>query len=334
MKSPDYADLDPGQGSLFGLLAAPVFIADGDGRLVYANPALSELLGRDVCPRECGGEELEAVFEGGARESVLQALVTTLGSGESSSFRLRVGQQPFTGFASPLRFGRDRVGVVVMLGAELPGDAVLQGVHAEIDEPIAEGVACLEELIEQTGGRRGERHRAVVERGLAALERARKRCAELRAHFDGQPGPSVPSESCDLGAVLRQVRARLERDFTGAGVPLDLLIPPDLPRVQAHAARLENALVHLLRQRLAETGGGHCFLLSARATVTEQGHALLVSAVDLPGEGGARAAFPAPPEPASVREAVATPAGGIHTHVDPALGRATVLHLRNELDPE
>ena len=319
--------LDPAAASLLELFGAPCFVADSEGRIVYANPAFTAAFASEQASGSLEGLELEAVFEGGAREAVLQAVAAVFHSDDVASFRLRERSRAYSGLASPIREGCDCVGVAVMLGDELLTDTRALGLHAEIEEPLAESIACLEELIEQTGGRREERHRAAVERGLSALVRARKRCDELRVLLSGARRDSAPSEACDVVAVLRQVRNRLDPDFAGAGVRLDLLVPAALPPAQGDATHLESALVHLLRHRLAETGGGHSFLVTARVSATAHGHALLVSVVDLPGEGRTPTVRTAATEPRPVREAIDTLGGLLYTLVDPDLGRVTVLRL-------
>ena len=316
-------------GRVLAQLAAPVFLADADGCIRYANAAFQEAFA-DEAGALAPSSQLGEVFQGAACETLLQAVAAVLYSGESASFQLDEPARSWCGLASPARDASDAGAVLVMLGRELPGDADLLGLAAEIEEPVEEGIACLEELLEQTGGRRGERHRLVVERAIASLTRARKRGGELVAALSGARGAARPAERCDVVSVLHQVRGRLDADFAGAGVPLTLLASAELPAVRGDAVLLEGALVHLLRHRIAETGGGHTFRLAARATGSGTGRAVLVSIVDLPAEGRSLVASPASAEPLPVREAVEALGGQLHTLIDPQLGRATVLSLAAE----
>ena len=102
----------------------------------------------------------------------------------------------------------DRVGVVVLLCDEPEVDARLLAVQQEIQEPLDEALGCLEQLIEQTGGRRNEASRGAVERGLGAVARARKWSDELTAALRGRPGNVSADATLDPVRVLRQAAVR------------------------------------------------------------------------------------------------------------------------------
>ncbi len=311
--------------SLLSFLDAPFLVGDPEGRVVYANPAFE----RRFCPdgERVQGLELASLFEGGGREALLNAVAEVCTNGRTARFRMREGQRGYLGQVSPIETpgeeSPDRLGVVILLIDEPAIDAKLQAMHREIEEPLEEALACLEQLIEQTGGRRNEVFRGVVERGMAALTRAKKWSEELDAALNGRARRVVAVE-LDPVRVVREVGSRLLDTFEKAGVKLDLLVPAQLPAALGDPDLLEAALVRLLRMRLATAEPGTSLTLTARTMGAGERRAVLVSVVDRPRSGDQD---PDEREPKSLCEAVAPHGGRVHIVWIPKAGRATAIRL-------
>ena len=130
----------------------------------------------------------------------------------------------YTAVASPIVAEDARVGVVILLVESSAADERLIALQREIAEPVGELRRVLDELLEQTGGRRDERYRTLVEEGSRALG-AR---AEVERRADGADrgpaGRGATRASFDArarragrrGAAARRVRGSRHR-ARGAG---------------------------------------------------------------------------------------------------------------------
>jgi hypothetical protein len=312
--------------SLLNFLDTPFLVGDPDGRVVYVNSAFE----RRFCPdgEEVQGQQLAMLFEGGGREALLNAVAEVCNNGQTYRFRMREDERGYLGVVSPIEASggasTDRVGVVILLMDEAAIDAKLQAVHREIQEPLDEGVACLEQLIDQTGGRRNELFRGVVERGMAALMRAKKWSDELDSALGGRSGRNAFDLSLDPVRVVTEVHLRVADWFESAGIGLDLLAPAQLPAAMGDPDVLEAALVRLLRLRLATAAPGSTLTLTARTMGIGENRAMLFTVVDRPrsaDEDGEER------EPRSLCEAVAPHGGRVHTVRLPRAGRATAIRL-------
>jgi PAS domain-containing protein len=178
--------------SLLNFLDAPFIVGDPDGCIVYVNPAFARCF--EVVPGDVVGTEMAAVISGGGREAMLSAVAEVCDTGSTVRFRIRDDGHGYIGVASPIQAPSDapvdpdgdRLGVVILLLDEPEMDARLASVQQEIQEPLEEALSCLDQLIEQTGGRRDETFRSSVERGMGALVRARKWAAELTEALKGR----------------------------------------------------------------------------------------------------------------------------------------------------
>ena len=316
-------------GSLLNFLGAPIVVGDPEGRVIYLNPAFERALGRPASSSL--GQPLAQLFEGGGREAILGAVAEVCARGETVSFKLREGGGAFLGLASPIEAARDRVGVVILLTEEPGLDERLLAFQSEIGEPLEEAEQALDELLEQTGGRRAERYRALVERGLGALTRARKWNDELHRILCGRGrGPALDA-SLDPVRVVRLVVARLAAELDGSPVALRLLAPAELPATRGDETMLETALTRLIRHRAADPQQGGLIVVSARVFGAGERSSVVFSVVDRPASG-ARAAVDengdsAELEPRSVRATVAALGGRVHTLRDPTAGRVTAIEL-------
>ena len=314
--------------SLLSFMGAPVLVGDPEGRVIFVNPAFQ----RTFCEEQGSpqGESLVTLFSGGGREAVLAAVEKVCSSGEPEKFRLREEGKGYLALASPIEAEESRVGVIILFTDEPLMDGRLLEFHREIQEPLEETLACLDELIEETGGRRNEHFRELVERGSVALTRARKWSEQLHSLLCGNSQKGPGSSILQPGRVLRQVLARVGPEFDRAHVDLDLVIAPQVPDTRGDPTMLETLLVRMLRQRLSDAPPGSSISLMAREVGSDTARGVLVSVVD-PGtdrEGkpvGEREA--AESEPGMAREIIALLGGRSVTVIEPGAGRVTSIRL-------
>lgn len=264
--------------SLLNFLDAPVLVGDPQGAVIYVNPGFERRFG--VVAGQAVGADLAALFSGGGREAVLGAVARVCSGGGTQRFRLREDGRGYLVVASPIQADSDHVGVIILLTDEPLADERLIAFHREIEGPLVELLGCLEELIEETGGRRNERFRIAVEKGLGAVGRARKWSDGMSALLTGRRANVDRPADFDPAAVIRQVAARTAAEFQSANVDLVMMMPAQLPTATAHADRVESLLVRLLQARLAESPAGSSVTLSARIAPSEKGDSLLLSVID------------------------------------------------------
>jgi hypothetical protein len=315
--------------SLLNFLAAPIVVGDPEGHVIYLNPAFERTFSRPA--RESLGLPLAQLFEGGGREAILGAVAEVCGRGETVRFKLREGTGAWLGLASPIEADHNRVGVVILLTEEPAVDERLLAFQAEIGEPVEEAMHALDELLEQTGGRRSERYRALVERSISALERARKWNEELHRMLCGRGGEAAARASLDPARVVRQVVGRLSAELEGSAVRVRLLAPTQLPPARGDAAMLETALAKLIRHRAADPQQVGVITLSARACGEGEGATLVFSVVDRPRPVVAADDVdddgPGDPEPRVVRATVSALGGRVRTLGHAGVGRVTAIEL-------
>jgi len=169
--------------TLLDYLDAPILVGDPDGRVVHLNPSFETRFHSSL--DETRGKELATLFEGGAREAVLQAVADVCRGAGPVRFPLREGGFGYWVLASPISAENDRVGVVILLTDELGSDRRLIECAKEIQEPLEELTRCLGEFSEQVGGRRAERYRLMLEDAANAVELLRKRAGELQSLLSG-----------------------------------------------------------------------------------------------------------------------------------------------------
>ncbi len=311
--------------SLLNFLDAPVLVGDPDGRVVYVNPCFERRFG--IENSKVQGEVMAALFEGGAREGMLKAVAEVCDGAETVRFRMRHDVNGYLVLVSPIENGSERLGVIILLTDEPLADERLLVFHREMQDPLDELQACFEGLMEETGGRRDERHREAIENGLRAVERARKWSQEMHSLLSGR-GPNLTSGSClDLVEVVRRAARRLGPEFEKAGVRLDLLVPAELPDACGDGARFEAALMQLLRQRLGSARRGDEYTLSARRIGDGCDDALLISVVGPPREGQIGEEAAQTSEIPIVRDTVTALGGRIHSTAHPDTGAVTVIQL-------
>lgn len=307
--------------SLLSWLDAPIVVGDPQGRAVYANPAFEERFER--ARKRKPGLPLAELFEGGARESVLRAVVSACQLNESVRFRVRDRDVGYAAVASPIAADGETVGVVILLKEEVEGVERLLALHREIQAPLDDLSGSLDQLLEQTGGRRDPRHRSLVEDGLRAVARLRKGSEEMAALLSGAPSPAGGRRLFDAATVIRRAAERVFRDADGAGPALQLLVPSALPEIAGDGHRLETLLVRMLRRRVDRDPAPERITVAARAVGAGSGRAVLISVTE---EGG----FPGGPPPADPpvdQESVAALGGLVHSVFQADLGCTALIRL-------
>lgn len=309
--------MNQAERSLLSYLDAPVVVGDPEGRAVYANPAFEKRFGRPGA--RALGRPLAELFEGGGREAVLRAVASVCDGGASVRFRVRERGVGFAAVASPIVAEDARVGVVILLKEEIEGVERLLALHRDVQDPLDDLALALDALLEQTGGRRSDRYRLLVEEGLRALARVRKWSDELRAVLAGVP---AAAERFDAAQVLRQVAERISA--AGAPAPVFLLAPPSLPSSEGDGARLEVVLRRMAERRLTGTPPPDRLVLGARHAVADGASLVWISLTEHFAPGVTPAGHPDLPE---TQETVAALGGLLHVSSDPQLGRTTLLRL-------
>jgi len=310
--------------SLLSFLDAPIVVGDPEGFVIYVNPAFERSFSKTT--DEACGQSLATLFEGGAREAILSAVAEVCARGETVHFRLKEAGAAFLGLASPIEAEDDRVGVVILLTVEPGVDERLLAFQAEISEPLEETARAFDELLEQTGGRRAERYRGMVERGAAALERARRWNDELHGALCGRASSDAISASLDPVRVVRQVETRLTEELASSGLDLALLVPNQMRSAAGDPSMLESALTRLIRHRAAEGGEGGLITLSAREIAGEDA-GLIFAVVDSPRPSPSADLDEPEPEPRVVRATISALGGRICTLEDDMVGRVTSIRL-------
>jgi hypothetical protein len=316
-----------GSFSLLTFLDAPVVVGDPEGRAAYVNPAFASRFRSHA--GDAAGQPLSALFEGGVREAVLRAVAESCEQGRTVRFRVRHAGVGYNAVASPITAEDARVGVVILLAESSAAEERLVALQREIVEPVAELKRVLEELFEQTGGRRDERYRALVEDGTRALTRLQKAAEELASENKGRAAsPPRAEASFDPVRVVQGVATRLRDEFAAAGVELEVLVPARLPRLRGEAGRVELALVRLLQERLRTTRESPAITLAARPLGRGEASAVVISISDAPGGDANSTADASEPVPPLVLELVRELGGEIRSASDPLVGRTTAIRLQ------
>ncbi len=304
--------------SLLAHLQTPVLVGDPDGRIVYANPAFRKVFGQDGS--DPMGQPLAMVFGGGAREVVLTATAKVLERGQPARIQIREGEFGYTGLASPIEAEDDRVGVVMVLLEEQSNEEYLTGLADEIGEPLAEAVQSVQALSLQLSSKLDDAAREQLDRGMAAIETAQKWLRELQVAIrGGKPKPG----RIDVTASIMRVADRIAHD-SDAKVDLEVLMPPNLPRVSGTTVVFERLLAQLIRQRIDEAKIGEPLTLLARTFGGGQPKGVLVSLVDVP-DSSRRNATGHPPE--VVQHGMASMGGEAICVEDSSAGRVTLMRL-------
>ncbi|MEN8158773.1 MAG: hypothetical protein ABFS41_01730 [Myxococcota bacterium] len=316
-----------GERSLLSFLDAPVVVGDPEGMAIYVNPAFEMRFERAA--GRVPGVALAELFEGGAREAVLHAVMGACRQGESVRFRLREGAVGFSAVVSPIEAQGEQVGVLILLKEEVEGVERILALHRQMEQPLDELAHALQQLPDQV---RDARLRAILEDALRSLGRVRKAADEVHAVLTGAPGAGPPNESrparthrrFDPGALLHRVAGRMQRAFEAGQTRLDVVAKPSLPVLACDEPRLEALLQQLLEARLAQQPAPEQVLLGARAFGEGSAATVLISLCEL-----GRARFDAGwADAPALREEAAALSAELQALTHAGLGRATLLRFR------
>jgi len=309
-------------GSLLTYIDTPVVVGDPDGRVAYVNPAFEK--GFSVDLEGVMGQPLAHLFDGGAREFVLASVAEACELGETVRFRIRQGGVGFGAIASPIVAEDARVGVALLLVELAATDERSLTLCREMTECLDDLGRILDEMLEQTGGRRAERYRALVEDGVRALGRAHKWSGELESVISGKPASAATPSRFDPVAVLRDAAARARPEFESAGLSLEVLVPAQLPELRGDGGLLELALSHLLRIHRVGANDTSLVTMSARIRPRGDGTSVVISVI---GSGAVEGDAPEEDAFSTVRSLVEEIGGEIRISDAPLGGRATVIRL-------
>lgn len=304
--------------SLLAHLQTPILVGDPDGCIVYANPAFRDRFCQaDEDPM---GQALAMVFGGGAREVVLTATAEVLERGQPARLQIREGEYGYAGLASPIEAEDDRVGVVMVLLEEQSSEDYLTGLADEIGEPIMEAIQALQGFSQNLAGRLGDEEQAILARGMRSIETAQKWLRELQVAIRG--GKPQQGRFDVTNSILR-VAERVTNE-SETKVDLEVLMPPNLPRVAGTTVVFERLLTQLVRQRIEEAKADQPLTLLARTLGGDEPRGVLVSLVDVP-DSSRRNATGHPPE--AVQQGVASMGGEVICVEDSSAGRVTLMRL-------
>ena len=311
--------------SLLDYIEAPVVVGDRDGRAAHVNPAFESRFG--VAAADVRGKPLSKLFDGGAREAVLVAVARVCSEGETERFRIRHGSFGYAAIASPIEAGEGRVGFVVLFAETSAEDERLQSLRREMRGPVDDLTRVLDEVLEQTGGRRDEHYREMVEDGLRGLAQLRKWVDELERILSGHHGSSLsPGGSFDPVRAVADAVGRVSSDFAARNVNFDVELPDRLPWVSGDGSLLELAIVQLLQERLENAAAGSTVAVTARSVERKGNRYVMIGVVDGQGDG-VSIEDPSEPIPDTVLRTVQELGGEIRSSTDLTEGRTTAIRL-------
>ena len=304
--------------SLLGHLDAPILVGDPEGCVVYANPSFRErfcqMSGDPV------GEPLAMVFGGGAREVVLTATAQVLQRGQPSRLQIREGGHAYTGLCSPIEAEDDRVGVVMVMLEEYSNEEHLTSLADELGEPLSDALQAMSSLNEELDGRLNDRQQQLMLSGIHQMETAQKWLRELSMAVRGG---KAQQGRFDVSSSILRVTERISQEIPSS-VDLDVLMPPNLPRVSGATVVFERLLSQLVRQRIDESRPEQPITILARTIGGDRPSGVLVSVVDVP-EPDRRGPTGHPPE--SVQQGLGQMGGEAVCVEDGSLGRVTSMRL-------
>jgi hypothetical protein len=155
---------------------------------------------------------------------------------------------------------------------------------------------------------------------MRSIETAQKWLRELQVAIrGGKPQQGRFDVTNSILRVAERVTNELETN-----VDLEVLMPPNLPRVAGTTAVFERLLTQLVRQRIDEAKADQPLTLLARTLGGDEPRGVLVSLVDVP-DSSRRNATGHPPE--AVQQGVASMGGEVICVEDSSAGRVTLMRL-------
>ena len=187
-------------------------------------------------------------------------------------------------------------------------------------EPLTDALKTMHVLSDRLRSAKLHEEQALLERAVGQVETSQKWLRELQVALRG--GKTQQSRFDVTHSILR-VAERIGQD-DGADVELEVLMPPNLPRVAGTTVVFERLLTQLVHQRLSESRPGRPLTLLARTIGGEQPRGVLVSLVDTP-DAELRQGSGQPPE--VVSQGLASMGGEALCVEDSRIGRVTSMHL-------
>jgi hypothetical protein len=179
---------------------------------------------------------------------------------------------------------------------------------------------AMQSILQSVGVRLTDDQRRIFAEGMQSIKTAQKWLNELRVAIrEGKPQES----RFDVANSIMRVAERITSD-SDETLELDVLMPPNLPRVAGTTVVFERMLTQLLRQRIDEAKAGESLTLLARTLGGEPPRGVLVSLVDVP-DSSRREATGHPPD--AVQQAIASMGGEAICVEDSTAGRVTLMRL-------
>ncbi len=315
---------DSAPQSLLSFLDVPIVVGDPDGVVAFLNPAAAERFAGGG--QGAVGRPLAQLFDGGVREAVLQAVASACSSGASVRFRIRHDGRGYQTTVSPISSAERRVGVVILFQESISGEERFLTLCREMKEPLEDAASALDQLLEQTGGRRSRRFRGLVEDAMRGLARVQKWSDELTSLVAGEGRP-MARPRLDPARVIREAAAAVQDEFDDAGVGLEILASAQLPEAQGAGELLATLLTRLLRSRLASAGASAQVTLSVRSVGRDAKSAIVICVVDVPEREIDSIEDSRAQDLRLVGNLLSELQAELHTVVDPLLGRTTAVRL-------
>ena len=177
------------------------------------------------------------------------------------------------------------------------------------------------ELSQQLQGALRDDQRQLLERSLQSMESAQRWMRELSGALRGG---KIQQGRFDVANAVLRVAERMQQDGDRR-IDLQVLMPPNLPRVTGTTVVFERLLSQLLRQRLDEGKPNSPLTLLARCMGVDGSKGVLVSVVDTP-DPNRRIGTGHPPE--SVRHGIVQMGGEAVCVEDSRMGRVTSMKLQ------
>lgn len=312
--------------SLLTFLSVPVLVGDPEGRAVYANPAFERCFG--PVGESFTGTPLASLFDGGGREAALRAAAEVCECGREARFRVRLREVACVVAASPITADGTIVGFAMVLNREEAGAERLFALQRDMQKPIEELGSCLRALASEIDGARSDLRQRRIEEGQRALDRIRGWCDGLvNAATGDSPPRGEGGTRFDPLALVQDVTETLRPVAEAAGAMIELLVSSDLPPLRGDADPLRDALLGSLRERIAASGSGAIFTVSAKTLGDGSRACVLLSYTEVSGSDSPSPARSPEHTSAILSRAVRGLGGTLAYTSDPGVGATTSIRL-------
>ena len=156
-------------------------MGDPDGLAIYVNPAFEDVF--KVSLGAIAGTPLASLFQGGGRESVLQAVVAACANNEKSHFPLYIEEAGFVVSAAPITAEDVSVGVILVLVPQTTERARVSLSHRRLKEPLLQLIDCLTELEGPTESQHDGQYALMIKEAMSHLATLRSELVTLDRKF-------------------------------------------------------------------------------------------------------------------------------------------------------